>query len=194
MAMKTAGSKEKVIVYALLSSHYSTTVKFSPVVADFDRNKGYAAKPGYIDAALQVLRGEREPFEIPFRAPGHRFEDFVDGTIIGQYFVSARFEEALVKEGATGYRLREETIVSNSGAQLAYKRLIVTGRCGKLYEPNEYKLDYPWQYQCLGDPPDGSDFFVPEGTGGVSCTQKVADIVKRRKLKVTLVPCELKLR
>ena len=182
--------------YSVHGSHLSSAILLEQSIKDYDPAKGYAAKPGYIERAQKVLRGELEPnVESPFTViRGHQKKDLVEGTIDGQYFVSSRFEEVLIEEGVQGFRLRNELVLTPSGEELSYKRLIIIGRCGRTKRLNADKpLDLPL-YSCDSPPPPQIDLFVAEHGVLPFCNERLGTIIKMRKLTISLRPVRLVVR
>ncbi|WP_299441267.1 hypothetical protein [uncultured Aquimarina sp.] len=58
--------------------------------------------------------------------------------------------------------------------------LQVTGRCGKLIKPEQkgFYIGYNFDHNSW----DGSDFFCPEGTALIFCTEKAKDILTKSKI------------
>ena len=179
------------IYYLLHRSHHLTAVTLSQDIVDFDRRKGYAAKPGYIENCWKIFRGEKEPIRSGFTVrQGHRLDNFVHGDIVYQYFLSCHFADILAAEDITGYRAREEDVKNADGTPLCYKRLIVTGRCGITKRLDEFQVTKPWAYSCESLPDEGVDFFLPSNYGSFFCTERVARLIKKHKLRVSTSPVE----
>lgn len=58
--------------------------------------------------------------------------------------------------------------------------LQITGRCGKLIEPKEKGFYIGYKFDK--DTWDGSDFFCPEGTALIFCTERAKNILVKNKI------------
>lgn len=117
-----------------------------------------------------------EPFEMEI-TEGSKLYDIVGFQDTSNFAISERLYNLLQEHHITGWRGYEINI---KGVEKKYYGFQVVGRCGKLEQPKEagfytgYKFDYnSW---------DKSDFFSPDETVLLFCTQKVRDLLKKNKI------------
>jgi hypothetical protein len=107
--------------------------------------------------------------EIPFLVRinvGNKFYDIAHFQDPFNFAISERVYNLLIASGLTGWSCYEIRIVGRTEKYFGFQ---VTGRCGELEKPKEagfykgYKFDYnTW---------DGSDFFSPENTLLLFCSE-----------------------
>lgn len=117
-----------------------------------------------------------EPFEMEV-TEGSKLYDIVGFQDTSNFAISEKLYNLLQEHHITGWRGYEIKI---QGVEKKYYGFQVVGRCGKLERPKEagfytgLKFDYySW---------DKSDFFSPDETVRLFCTQKVRDLLKKNKI------------
>ena len=108
---------------------------------------------------------------------GQTLFDIIGFQDTSNFAISERLYALLKANEITGW---EAYKISIKGQNEIYYGFQVTGRCGKLNMPKEagfytgYKFDY--------DSWDKSDFFSPDETMLLFCTEKVQSLLKRHKV------------
>lgn len=117
-----------------------------------------------------------EPFKMEI-TEGNKLYDIVGFQDTSNFAISEKLFNLLQEHSITGWKAYE---ISIKGVKEKYYGFQVLGRCEKLEQPKEagfytgYKFDYKsW---------DKSDFFSPDETVLLFCTQKVRDILKKNKI------------
>lgn len=117
-----------------------------------------------------------EPFEMEI-SEGKILYDIVGYQDTSNFAISERLYDLLKENNITGWKGYE---ISIKGQSEKYYGFQVTGKCGKLDMPKEpgfytgYKFDYgTW---------DKSDFFSPEETMLLLCTEKIQKLLKKHKI------------
>lgn len=118
----------------------------------------------------------QEPFEMEI-SEGKTLFDIVGFQDTSNFAVSKRLYDLLKENEITGWKGYE---ISIKGKDEIYYGFQVTGKCGKLNMPAEagfytgYKFDHSsW---------DKSDFFSPDETMLLFCTEKVQALLKKQKV------------
>lgn len=118
----------------------------------------------------------QEPFEMEI-SEGKTLFDIVGYQDTSNFAISKRLYDLLKENEITGWKGYE---ISIKGKDEIYYGFQVTGKCGKLDMPAEagfytgYKFDHgSW---------DGSDFFSPDETMLLFCTEKVQTLLKKQNV------------
>lgn len=118
----------------------------------------------------------QEPFEMEI-SEGKTLFDIVGFQDTSNFAISKRLYDLLKENEITGWKGYE---ISIKGKDEIYYGFQVTGKCGKLNVPAEagfytgYKFDHSsW---------DKSDFFSPDETMLLFCTEKVQALLKKQKV------------
>ncbi len=123
---------------------------------------------------MHLKRADLKPNE-PFllkKSEGKVFYDVVGYQDTANFAISEKLHTLLLDNDITGWNSYEIKIQDKDEKYYGFQ---VTGRCGNLKEPPEegfytgYKFDY--------DSWDGSDFFSPNETTMLFCTEKVRMIL-----------------
>lgn len=83
----------------------------------------------------------------------------------------------LQEHSITGWNANE---ISIKGVKEKYYGFQVLGRCEKLEQPNEAGFYTGYEFEYISW--DKSDFFSPDETVLLFCTQKIRDILKKYKI------------
>ncbi|CAM1340994.1 MULTISPECIES: hypothetical protein [Tenacibaculum] len=154
-------------------------------------------------AEPDISRGEKEILEIiPIKHSmgGKSLYDIIWTTNAFPLIVSERIIELFKSNGISGWKTYNVEIYSkkNEFIDQKYYGLIITGRCGyRDYSKNSIIMDkigittepHSKGFYFKDDYWDGSDLFMcnPDENGNSNmfrfCTQKVADLVKKEKIK-----------
>lgn len=118
----------------------------------------------------------QEPFEMQI-SEGKMLFDIIGFQDTSNFAISKRLYDLLKENEITGWKGYE---ISIKGKDEIYYGFQVTGKCGKLDMPAEagfytgYKFDHgSW---------DKSDFFSPDETMLLFCTEKVQTLLKKQKV------------
>lgn len=155
--------------------------------------------------ALDLYTGKKKFAKPPVyrRHMGSRKYDFLGTSFPPFVLISIRFKETLETIGATGWRAQPIEIDDPNVDSSEYFLLIVSGKCGPLQnersrpkfrpplfgegKPLKVYMGLYFDYATW----DGSDFFLPEGTGHKFVTEKVVAGIKKAKLTgVCIQPIE----
>lgn len=135
-----------------------------------------------------VLRGDSVPeVDLPTfeRGDGREPLDLVGTSYSTLWLVSDHLVRTLRENGITGWSTYPLTILDSGGPPLVgYRGFVVSGRCGPIDESRSREVSRP--SPVAGQPPykawiglyfapeswDGSDLFLPSGTGYVLATLK----------------------
>jgi hypothetical protein len=151
---------------------------------------------GEIPEPLDVLRAEvtlSEPIRFHHNQ-GTRLYDFVGSTLFLQ-LVSERFIQVLADNDFSGWTTYKVEIYDDDGRRVpGYRGLAVTGRCGPIDAdlspvmpvpppvPEGATLPHRIGIRFHPETWDGSEIFIPEGTGWVIVTQPVRDALTKAKI------------
>ena len=171
--------------------------------------ESFSSKPfrGVIEnydlAGPEISRGEKEVSEIvsvKHSMGGKTLYDIIWTTNAFPLIVSERVIELFKSNGITGWKTYDVEIHSKKNELISQKYfgLIITGRCGyRDYSKNAIVMDkigittepHSKGFFFKDDYWDGSDLFMckPDENGESTmfrfCTQKVADLIKKEKIK-----------
>ena len=154
--------------------------------------------------AFRLLTGEEPPSELVFRQEfGRYLRDFVATTHAVLDLISSRIVTLFADHGFTGWKVYPAEIRLRSGVvHRDHSLLVVTGRCGPI-DDSKAPIRRRRQTDKGGstervwvglhfDPAtwDGSDLFVPQGSGFVIVTKPVRDcLVEAKVTNVDLENC-----
>lgn len=145
----------------------------------------------------RLLRGEdysQHPIVFEPRMGGVP-RDFILTGYASLFLISPRVIDLLHKNEVTGWSTYPVEVTGKTGEPLnGYAGLSITGRCGPPDKPNVRKPwhdpprwsenPYEWMRRPYFDPStwDGSDMFVPTGTGHIILVDRVVTLLKRAKV------------
>lgn len=131
---------------------------------------------------IKLKRGNftpNEPFQLK-QSEGKVFYDIVGYQDTANFAISEKLHTLLKKNNISGW---DSYQIEIEGQTKRYYGFQVTGRCGELDMPKEagfytgYKFDF--------DTWDKSDFFSPNQTTLLFCTEKVRKLLKENKITNT---------
>lgn len=127
-----------------------------------------------------------EPFKMEV-SEGKKFFDIIGFQDTSNFAISERLYNLLIDHRITGWKGFEISINNQSEVYYGFQ---VLGRCGKLIVPKEmgFYTGYQFNYSTW----DGLDFFSPDGTMLLFCSDKVRKLFDDNKItNVELVDINL---
>ncbi len=118
----------------------------------------------------------QEPFEMEI-SEGKILYDIIGYQDTSNFAISKRLYDLLKENEITGWRAYEVSIKGQSNSYYGFQ---ITGRCSKLDIPNE--AGFYTGYKFDSSTWDKSDFFSPDETMLLFCTEKVQKLFKKYKI------------
>ncbi len=150
-----------------------------------------------VDMDLPLARGDFQPAK-PVRFGyhmGRRRTDFLRCGLPVISLASDRFIDILKAGGFSGWRTFPVTILGKDKQEISgYSGLAITGRCGPLDNPRCERKTRPAKWPAVRAVPawyglyfdlstwDGSDLFMPEGTGFIFVTEPAKSALEKAKI------------
>lgn len=131
----------------------------------------------YPDQLLKI--GEftpKEPFTMK-RSEGKKFLDVIRFQDVFNFAISSRLYNILREEKITGWNAYRIEIKDYDEEYFGFQ---VIGKSGNIFRPKEKGFLKGQKFDNSSW--DGSDFFCPEGTMLVFCTQKINDLFKSNNI------------
>lgn len=127
----------------------------------------------------KLLKAEIIPkniFEMEI-SEGKCFYDIIGYQDTSNFAISKKLYDLLVENKISGWKGYEISIKKQNQKYYGFQ---VTGKCGKLEKPNKigFYIGYKFDYNTW----DKSDFFSPENTMLVFCTDKVQKLFIKHKI------------
>lgn len=138
-------------------------------------NKHYWAKPDHTPSFsfIHVLAGlEHIPNDVELTyssMKGDLLNDFMGGSD-GVNLISKRMIGIFQLEGLTGFELKEVVLINNGVENKDYYALLTDNTCDFIDKAGYGKVDESTML---------ADFSTPKGTGGVVCSERAKDIIKK---------------
>lgn len=175
--------------YSFRSKLVGNTVMAVPNLPKFSLNEEQASK--------RLVKGNYISLEFPIvfnYSEGKKFNDILDTGYVSLFLISDRLKNILEDNKFTGWRTYPIIFYDKKGNEIkGYHGFSVTGRSGPInYENSKItkkqdSKDSPI-YECSKgyaideNTWDGSDFFLPENTTGISVPESVVKVLKPNKI------------
>ena len=127
----------------------------------------------------KLLTGEYTPDLLQLRwSEGTRVTDIIRLQDIFNFLISGDLKTDLEKEELTGWRTYP---VECEGLEDAYFGFQCIGKSGKIIAPKNtgFTIGLTFDKRTW----DGSDFFLPDDSLGILCTEKAYKVLEKRKIK-----------
>lgn len=150
-----------------------------------------------VESELALAHGDLQP-DKPIQFSYHmgkRLTDFLSCGFPVISLVSERFIDTLKAGGFSGWRTFPVTILGKDKQEISgYSGLAITGRCGPLDNSRSERRTLPAKWPAVRPVPawyglyfdlstwDGSDLFMPEGTGFIFVTEPAKSALEKAKL------------
>ncbi len=143
------------------------------------RKRGELLIESLIEYNEQDLKRGKLSLEKPFVvkvSEGKKFYDILGFQDPFNFAISERVYKLLTDAGVTGWGSYEIVIEGRSEKYYGFQ---VLGRCGALKRPKEagFVMGFDFDRETW----DGSDFFCPEGTLTIFCTERVKELFNAHK-------------
>lgn len=124
---------------------------------------------------IEIFRGEEDlvkPFQMKL-SEGKNLYDILGFQDTSNFAISERFYNLLKENNITGWRSYDVDI---KGVSEKYYGFQVIGRCGRLIEPEEPGFYTGYKFDI--DSWDKTDFFCPQDTVRIFCSEKLYQLIK----------------
>ena len=131
----------------------------------------------YDDRKLITSEFNPNPLKV-VKSQGRKAYDVVRLQDVFNFLISVRLINGMTKSNLTGWK----TYNIDSGNFLSgYSGFQCIGKCGKPKRPRETGFVTNFKFDI--DTWDGSDFFIPESTLMIICTEKAKEVIESFKIK-----------